>query len=281
MRLFPRPEKRAGTVPSEYEFIFSRTLKLLRDWFFFYSTISGIMQFTAAEAIAESRAMNECLLDPIELFNLCAAHREDSAAWTEFLRRYTVKIKHFIHGAVRQTLGGGAYPNDSSAFHENDLFQNIIIRLVENDCAAMKRFSGTSENALLAYLAVICRSTVLDELRHSAAYKRRRPTVVQNTAFINNMDAVPTASHPDCERTILMDELMSFARTTANSHSGNASHRDQLVFQLHFFDGLSHSQIARCQGINLSKAGVEKLLHRLVERVQFLASSGRSKETLQ
>jgi RNA polymerase sigma factor (sigma-70 family) len=224
--------------------------------------------------------MNVCLLDPIELFKLCAAHRENSDAWVEFLRRYTAKIKHFIHGALRLALGGCAYPSDAAEFQESDLFQNIIVRLVENDCAAMKRFSGASENALLAYLAVICRSAVLDEIRHNAAYKRRRPVGMENNESIVNANSPQLMNHSQCERNILMSELMSFARHIAQSHSDIVSHRDQLVFQLHFFDGLSHSQIARCKGVNLTKTGVEKLLNRLVERVQFLASSRRSVETV-
>jgi RNA polymerase sigma factor (sigma-70 family) len=225
--------------------------------------------------------MNIFLLDPIALFKLCAAHREDYDAWAEFLRRYMTKIKHFVHGAIRQALGGCTYPNDSAVFQESDLFQNIIIRLVENDCAAMKRFSGTSEDALLAYLAVICRSVVLDEIRYNAAYKRRRPADMETQESIMNANSLQLLSLSECERNILMSELMSFARNTAQAHSGDVAHRDQFVFQLHFFDGLSHSQIAQCKGVNLTKAGVEKLLNRLVERVQSLASSGRSKEMLQ
>jgi len=225
--------------------------------------------------------MNVCLLDPIELFQFCAAHREDPDAWAEFLRRYAAKIKHFIRGAVWQALRGCAYTNDSAALQESDLFQNIIVRLVENDCAAMKRFSGASEGALLAYLAVICRSAVLNEVRHSAAFKRRRPDSIENAESAMNADSRRLTNHSEGERAILMGELMSFARHTTRAHSGNISHRDQLVFQLHFFDGLSYGQIARCEGINLTRAGVEKLLNRLVERVQILASSGRSREMLQ
>ena len=105
------------------------------------------------------------LLDPVELFHLCAADCENTDAWTELLRRYTVKLKHFIFGTLRQVLGHSAFRKDSIAsggIQENDLLQNSIVRLVKNDCAAMKRFSGTSEEELLDYLAVICRSSVLD-----------------------------------------------------------------------------------------------------------------------
>jgi RNA polymerase sigma factor (sigma-70 family) len=224
--------------------------------------------------------MNLCLLDPIELFKLCAADRENSGAWSEFLRRYMTKMQYFIRGAMRQTGIGFAHPIDRVTYQESDFFQNTIIRLVENDGAAMKRFSGTSENALLAYLAVICRSVVLDTMRHSSASKRRCPAVVENDESIKNQDFLCSMNYSSFDRPILIQELMSFAFNTAKSHSGDVSQRDQLVFQLHFSDGLSQSQIAQCEGVNLTKAGVEKVLKRLVERVQHLASSRRSEEVL-
>jgi RNA polymerase sigma factor (sigma-70 family) len=144
----------------------------------------------------------------------------------------------------------------------------------------MKRFSGTSENDLLAYLAVICRSSVLDTLRRNNALKRRHIAV-------ENDEAVLTAAGPqhrnysEFERAILVSEIVSLARHTIDSKSGHVSNRDHLVFKLHFFDGLSYSQIAQCKGINLSKAGVEKLLKRMVGRVQTLVSPGKSEGTLQ
>jgi RNA polymerase sigma factor (sigma-70 family) len=223
------------------------------------------------------------LLDPVELFHLCAADRENTDAWTELLRRYTVKLKHFIFGTLRQVLGHSAFRKDSIAsggIQENDLLQNSIVRLVKNDCAAMKRFSGTSEEELLAYLAVICRSSVLDTLRRNSALKRQSlPTEGEAC----DLDPAVRRGPMYCsgfEREVLARELLSLTHHMIEAHSGNVSNRDRLVFELHFFDGLSYSQIARCRGINLSKAGVEKLLKRLIDRVQILASTGKSEGML-
>ena len=224
-------------------------------------------------------------LDPVELFRFCAANRENTVAWSEFLRRYTAKLKYFIHGTLRQVLGYSANSDHSITFgsiQSGDLFQNTIVRLVENDCAAMKRFSGTSENEMLAYLAVICRSSVLDTLRRSNALKRRAPTTGAEDAVLDSTGSHRFIDNSNFERNILARELASLFRDTIRSHSGNTSNRDRLVFKLHFFDGLSYSQIAQCGGVNLSKAGVEKLLKRLVDRVQTLAVTGKSgEETLQ
>jgi RNA polymerase sigma factor (sigma-70 family) len=220
-------------------------------------------------------------LDSIELFHLCAADRDNADAWLEFLRRYTANIKKFIRRAMRQVQMGLVRPVDTAVFQERDFFQNTIVRLVENDCSAMKTFSGPSENALYAYLAVICRSVVFDAMRYSEADKRRRPAVVANDESMNYEDPLHPINNSGVDRAILIRELRSFVSHPAKSYSGEISQRDHLIFQLHFSDGLSHSQIAQCNGIDLTKGGVEKVLKRIVERVQFLASSRRSEETLQ
>ena len=226
--------------------------------------------------------MNLRILDAVSLFHLCAADRENAEAWSEFMRRYAGRIKYFISGTLRQYWGTDRPDlTESGGVQESDLFQNTIVRMVENDCAAMKKFSGDSEDDLLAYLAVVARSAALDSFRRNRACKRR-PAAAEIREHSPAPAVFPgSAAAPECDRHILAGELLSFARQTIRSHSGCASGRDQLVFDLHFFDGLSCSQIARCKGIKLSKAGVEKLLRRLVSRVQNLASSGKSEETLQ
>jgi RNA polymerase sigma factor (sigma-70 family) len=212
------------------------------------------------------------LLHSIILFRLCASDRDNTEAWAEFLNRYANKIKYFIRGTIRQILGSAMDLNDpafAGSMQESDLFQNTIIRLVENDCAAMKRFSGKTENELLAYLAVISRSTVMDALRRYKAIKRQpadKSSEKQKAEISSPSRRI--RDNPGIERIILANELVSLIRKSIKSHSGKASGRDQLVFELYFFEGLSFNQISQCEGIHLSKAGVEKLLKRLISHAQ-------------
>jgi RNA polymerase sigma factor (sigma-70 family) len=251
--------------PKELAYLYNEGIMLLRH-------LAGI----------DKNGLNS--LDPVDLFQLCASNRENSEAWSEFLRRYAIKLRFFIRGTLRQVLGyseDSGFAITSSGIQEGDLFQNAIVRLVENDCAAMKRFSGTSENELLAYIAVICRSTVMDTLRRNNALKRRSPAIGPDESVAGSDSYHRPLESPRFERIILARELVSLISQTIKSHSGDVTNRDKLVFKLHFLDGLSYSQIAQCGGINLSKAGVEKLLKRLVERVQTIALSGKSEEALQ
>jgi RNA polymerase sigma factor (sigma-70 family) len=219
--------------------------------------------------------------DPVELFFLCAADREDTTVWSEFLRRYACKIKYFIRGTLRRNFGSTSDPRVTTvrgSIQESDLLQNTILRLVENDCAAMKRFSGTTEGELLAYLAVISRSVVMDAMRRHKAFRRHAyaPEGQSGDHPGDSPGARDVADDSNLEREVLGRELASLTQRSIKSLSGPAFSRDRLVVELYFSHGLSFQQIAKCEGINLTKGGVEKLLNRLVTRVRTLASAGRS-----
>lgn len=217
-------------------------------------------------------------LDAVELFRLCAYDTANSEAWSELLRRYSGRLSYFLKGTLRQlSASAGGNPVLVGGLQENDLFQNAIIRLVENNCAAMKRFTGTTENELLAYLAVICRSSVLDVLRRNNAAKRRHEGHSEDLESAA-CQRIAEATKPNFDREILIRELLSLTESTLESHSEGAD-RDRLVFDLHFFHGLSCGQISQCKGINLSRTGVEKLLKRMITRVQLLASAGKANQT--
>jgi RNA polymerase sigma factor (sigma-70 family) len=214
-------------------------------------------------------------LDSAELVCLCAEDRDNSALWSEFLRRFTTKIKCFIRGTLRQSFNGNPSSADlqvlPGAIQESDLFQNVIVRLVENDCAALKRFTGTTEADLLAYFAVIARSAVRDCLRRQRSLKRprwQRPLNTEELKTLWSHNGNHASAQESMEREILAREVAQLGEEAIRNYSGEDSPRDRLLFELYFFHGLSTTQIAECQGIGLSKTGVEKALKRLKYRIR-------------
>jgi RNA polymerase sigma factor (sigma-70 family) len=217
----------------------------------------------------------------VQLFSLCAEDRDNSSLWAELLRRITPKIKHFIRGTLRQSLGPDVVfisaPIVFGGIQESDLFQTTIVRLVENDCAAMKRFGGESDEQLMAYLAVITRSAVRDCLRRMRA--KKRPLIRADAADTRQSGGDfdrEAAGNKSPEREVLGRELKELSHKLLESGKGRFPGRDKLIFQLYFFNDLSAGQIARCEGINLSKAGVEKVLNRLKDRIRSNARIGAS-----
>jgi RNA polymerase sigma factor (sigma-70 family) len=200
-----------------------------------------------------------------ELISACARDRGNSDLWVEFLARYGLKIKQFVHGAWQLSL-----PEDAAAvlveLHPPDLFQTIIMRLVEKDCAAMKRFSGTTEDQWLAYLAVIAKSVVRDALRRLRTLKRTRSA--QTAALPDPEDC----ERPALERGILAQEVRNLCERAIHNLGNESSMRDLLIFRLYYDHNLPAGQIARCEGINLTKAGVEMVLNKLRDRIRSMVS---------
>ena len=201
-------------------------------------------------------------LGAVELFARCAQNTDDSALWSEFMRRYGPRIQGFIRRTLTQTLAADSSPS-LRGIHESDLLQSTVVRLVENGCAAMKRFSGSSEEEILPYLAVITRSVVRDSLRRQRALKR--PV---SESELPSSDSKSVANECTIERELLAREVTSLSLRAIETQTGEFSARDRLIFQLYFFHDLSMSEIARCQGIGLSKTGVESVLQRLRDLVR-------------
>jgi len=229
--------------------------KLFQERRFGYndSTYMQLVPSGAAQPQAERTGNIASLLED------CVQNTRDTTAWSKFLGRFTPKLKFFIRGTLRQS---GA---QAETEQEKDLLQSTIVRLVENDCAVLRRFSGNSEEELNAYLAVVTRSVVRDALRRQRAQKRPQLAWSADTASIEQERA---ASSDDPERTVLARELATFGRDAIRELSRETSDRDSLIFQLYFFHGLSIAEIAGCRGIDLSETGIKKVLTRVKDRVR-------------
>ncbi len=214
------------------------------------------------------------------LMALCARDRQNALLWAEFLRRVTPKIRCFIKGTLQQAIGG--YMSESERMttpggaQEKDLFQNTIVRLVENDCAVMRRFTGSRDEEVVAYLAVVTRSVVRDCLRMELA--RRRP----RTAALEEFPRGRTARRdclerePHAERVVLLREIRDLIERFLRPSATRFPARDRLIFELRFEGGLSPRQIARCGSVGLTKTGVEKVIARLTERLRRAVAPGAS-----
>ena len=136
----------------------------------------------------------------------------------------------------------------------------------------------------MAYLAVITRSVVRDCLRRQRARKRPPIWMAVEPSRLDLTDAPGARVRMDpssAERGLLAREIRDLSERSLHSLAGKSSDRDRLIFELYFFHDLSLNQIAQCRGINLSKAGVEKVICRLTEHLRAAAMVGVSEATLQ
>ena len=194
--------------------------------------------------------------DFLDLWTRCSRDTNDTPRWTELLGRIAPKIKLFTRITLRQKLRKADSSTILGLTQESDFLQMTIIRLVQNDCAAMRRFSGSSEDNLFAYLAVITRSVIRDFIRRQSASRRPLSSAALPESSIDwseNLGPDRMSGASGIERNFLAQEVTELSRRTLENLRGQFSDRDRLIFELYFFDGLSPTQISRCEGFKLTK----------------------------
>jgi RNA polymerase sigma factor (sigma-70 family) len=203
-------------------------------------------------------------LATVEVLARCAADTGDTVAWAEFIRRMNAPIRNFIRGTMRSE---GIPPT-----HENDLYQNVVLKLVSHDCAVLRRFTGSSDDELRAYVAVVTRSVVRDFGRQQRAAKRP-----QQEAAVPVWDEIAEAAHfgsaSTQEQQLLSRELIQLGKRIVKRDCRDFSERDYLIFVLYYTNGLSTPEIARCRGVGLSQRAVVDVINKLTERVRKEADS--------
>jgi len=203
-------------------------------------------------------------LETAELVSRCAGDRGDAVAWSEFLNRMSPSIRSFVRVTVKQERINPA--------HEHDLQQNVVLKLVANDCAVLRRFTGSSEDELRVYLAVIARSVVRDFGRQQRAAKR--PQEYAGVLLFEELAGTSLlASEAAQERQVLSRELIDLGRKIIQQASREVSDRDYLIFVLYYVNGLTTPEIARCRAVGLSQRAVVDVIRRLTDRVRLAAEA--------
>jgi len=220
--------------------------------------------------------MNPDQLGCIRLISACARDTRDEILWCEFLKRYSSSIKQFVaRVCASRSRAGNSSGTLTRAIQPSDLYQSVIVRLVEHNCAAMKAFAGTTEEEWLAYLAIITRSVVCELLRFRVRSRISGATVPFSvSARFWSQDQHYKRNQPHkVEQGVLATEVKTICERMIRNLAGDHSSRDLLIFHLYFSQDMSISQIAACKGVNLTASGVKKVIHEFRRRVRNVVTS--------
>ncbi len=211
-----------------------------------------------------------------ELFTYCAQN-DDPNAWREFVERFHHRIFHYV---LRQQQSYGLSTNDMDT--TKDLIQDLYLRLLANDRSALREFQGTTEYAVLAYLACIAHSVVSDYVRRQGRKKRAAAMISLDRNIMDDPDKDILANRLPAAGNTLPDEMMS-ERLTAErlrellkeALDGTKSARDAIIFQLHTLDGLSAREIAQMPRFDMTEVSVMAVIRRTRERIRNLLDSSK------
>ena len=186
-----------------------------------------------------------------DLIHQCVSNA-DSAAWQEFVRRYTPLIAGVVaRAAMRWTK--------VSASLVDDLVQETYLKLCADEFRRLREFQSRHEDAIYGFLKTVAYNVAFDNFKLQRASKR-------GASLMTNTDpgiALQTTGQKGAAEDHLLlreiDELIDRIVT---------SRRDKVVFLLYYRQGLTAKTIAQIPGIELTAKGVESCLHRLTEQLR-------------
>lgn len=98
-----------------------------------------------------------------ELIRKCLHH--EPGAWNDFVDRFLGLVYH----VVQHTADMRSYPLKPE--DKEDVAAQVLLKIVENDYAALRQFKGKS--SLASYLTVIARRTCVNELTNRMTVKEK------------------------------------------------------------------------------------------------------------
>jgi len=166
--------------------------------------------------------------------------------WEEFVNR----AQPVIAATVLRTMtrwGGG----DRSV--ADDLIQDVLAKLLAQDCRVLRAFRGQDPASLEAYLRTIAASVTTDYYRAKQA-----PAVPLEEVQFSPCVADNQAGE-QIERKLLLDRVERCL--------GGQRERDRSIFWLYHRQGFSPKSIAALPGVAMGLSGVETLIYRLTKLV--------------
>jgi RNA polymerase sigma factor (sigma-70 family) len=180
-----------------------------------------------------------------ELITRCIAG--DEAAWSEFLKRFNKPIAAVLVKTLRRRM----QPRPSLV---DDLVQNTLLKLLENDCKALKVFKSQHENAIFGYLQVVSSNVAQDYLRRLEAKKRDARAEQELEEVPPDMVADDHGAR-DAEHRAHINQVEARLKPLA-------SEKEQEIFWLYNRWGLTAREIAQLFQMNIKT--VENMLAKLL-----------------
>lgn len=207
---------------------------------------------------------------PLKLLQECAQHPQDEARWAEFKRRFHEHLRGWALQALRR------FEQKEIAHYREaveDMVQNVYVRLVQNQAQALRAVKGRTDEEIFGYLRTITQHVVLNHLRRNAAQKRPRLAYSLDEETAEGHESRGARAHPKFVAQALDEAAHLFELRECLDYyldallRGPKKHRDIMLFQLHYYDGLSIEELAEFPGLKLSRHTIEVALNRVRHRL--------------
>jgi RNA polymerase sigma-70 factor (ECF subfamily) len=180
----------------------------------------------------------------------------DKKSWDQFVETYQKLIYSIIHRTLRQYN----YSQDSL----DDLFQNVFLSFLKNDCAKLRSFKWKNNSSLSTWISVVTRNLVLDYIRKEG--KKQKVTSSLNSLvkvedkqeFVEIMEDQKYATEHMLNDQEIKEVLIAAIK--------KLSEADKLLAELIFFQEVSYEKAAEILGKSVDAIYMQK--KRLIEKLQ-------------
>ncbi|MDZ7362572.1 MAG: sigma-70 family RNA polymerase sigma factor [candidate division KSB1 bacterium] len=218
-----------------------------------------------------------------QLIKLCAEAPDHREAWLLFHQRFDRSIRLFI---LRECKRKDLTANRSQ-FEEifNDLVQDVYLKLVQNNCRALRNYKALNEDSIYQYLAIIARNAVRGYLTKVGAKKRRAKLISLDTPVagpqenenLRLIDVVPDAGPSPDASLEAQSEQQELDWLLEQIVTGASKERDILIYKLHYEEGFSPEQIVEHCGIALSDKRIRNIITEIKQKIIEARQSPKSK----
>jgi RNA polymerase sigma-70 factor, ECF subfamily len=167
----------------------------------------------------------------------------DRSSWSEFVRQYSNLVYH----TIRKTLS--LHHVDQRDDVVEDLYQELFISLLADDCRKLRQFRGESGCTLASWLRVVASRLTIDFLR------KQRPPEAEVTETIASGE--PGASDLMLSRE--QNELLSKAIESL-------SPRDRMIIELSYHQALPPQEVASIVKMSVGALYTQK--SRILDRLR-------------
>jgi RNA polymerase sigma-70 factor (ECF subfamily) len=155
-------------------------------------------------------------------------------AWEDFVDRFLGLVIHVVNHAAR------AQSIWLSREDRDDLCADVMLALVQDDFAILRRFRGQS--SLATYLTVVARRIVVRQLL------KRRPTAARREALAQRAETARASSRERPDR-------RAEEREEARWFLGQLKEYESRIVQMHHLEERSYQEIGRSLGIPENSVG--------------------------
>lgn len=197
-------------------------------------------------------------MPPDELVRACA-DSNDGAAWEEFVSRFHRPISLSILRVAQQW-------GDVAGRVVDDLAQETYLKLCADKCRRLLDFAGVHPEATLGYIKTIAANVAHDYFKSENTGKRGAGKMRESLDDAGPLSVNEKRSFTESiECHVLLAQIEQIVERCS---AGPEQERDQMIFWLHYRQGMSAKGIAALPTVGLTAKGVESAILRLTRLVR-------------